>query len=167
MLAVVLLVVLGGAAVGALDWFSRRPPPFGLRTLPENATYEKECGACHYAFHPSLLPASSWAALITSLDEHFGEDASLDGPTTRRLAVWLASNAAETFDTEAANRFRTVSPDDPYRVSATPYWVRKHAGVSPDVFERKSVRGKMNCHACHRDAKSGHYDDQAIAIPKE
>jgi len=166
-LAVALLVVLVGAAVATLDWFSRRPPPLGLRALPENATYKKECGACHYAHNPSLLPASSWAALMTSLHEHFGEDASLDGPTTGRLAAWLVSNAAETFDTESAHRFRIVAPDDPYRVSSTPYWVRKHASVSPDVFVRKSVRSKVNCHACHRDAESGRYDDQAIAIPKE
>jgi len=45
---------------------------------------------------------------MTSLAEHFGEDASLDGPTTRHLASWLVDNAAETFDTESANRFRVV-----------------------------------------------------------
>jgi cytochrome b len=166
-LAAALLVVVAGAAVATLDWFSRRPPPFSLRTLPENPTYKKECGACHYAFNPSLLPAASWAGLMTGLHEHFGEDASLDGATIRSLMVWLVSNAAETFDTESANRFRIVAPDDPYRVSSTPYWVRKHAGISPDVFLRKSVRSKVNCHACHRDAETGRYDDQAIAIPEE
>jgi cytochrome b len=166
-LAIVLLAILGGAAVGTIDWVSRRPPPLGLRALPENATYEKECGACHYAFHPSLLPASSWAGLMTTLDDHFGEDASLDGTTATLLIAWLVGNSSETFDTEPANRFRTVSPDDPFRVSSTPYWVGKHADISPNVFVSKSVRGKANCHACHRDAKSGRYDDQAISIPKE
>jgi cytochrome b len=166
-LAAVLFVVVAGAAVATLDWFARRPPPLSLRVLPENATYTKECGACHYALNPGLLPASSWAALMTSLHEHFGEDASLDGPTTTRLAAWLVSNAAETFDTESANRFRMVAPEDPYRVTATPYWVRKHASLSPEVFGRKSVRSKVNCQACHRDAASGRYDDQAITIPKE
>jgi cytochrome b len=166
-LAVVLLVVALGAAGATLDRFSRRPPPFSLRALPQNATHAKECGACHYALNPSLLPAASWAALMTSLNEHFGEDASLDGPTTTRLATWLVSNSAETFDTESANRFRIIAPDDPYRVTSTPYWVRKHADISPAVFARKSVRSKVNCDACHRDAASGRYDDQAIAIPKE
>ena len=103
---------------------------------------------------------------MASLREHFGEDASLDAATTRSLAAWLVGNAAETFDTESANRFRVVAPDDPYRITATPYWVRKHAGIPPDVFARKSVRSKVNCHACHRDAESGRYDDQAIAIPR-
>ena len=32
------------------------------RVLPPNTAYQKECGACHYAFNPGLLPASSWAA---------------------------------------------------------------------------------------------------------
>ena len=61
-LAVALLVVLAGAAAATLDWLSRVPPPLSLRALPENATYQKECGACHYALNPGLLPASSWAA---------------------------------------------------------------------------------------------------------
>jgi hypothetical protein len=104
---------------------------------------------------------------MASLGEHFGEDASLDGPTTRQLAAWLVGNAAETFDTESANRFRVVAPEDPYRVSSTPYWVRKHASVPPEVFRRRGVQSKVNCHACHRDATSGRFDDQAIAVPEE
>jgi cytochrome b len=167
LLAVVLLVLLAGGAVGILQWLSRFPPPHSLRTLSPNPTYQQECGACHYALNPSLLPASSWAGLMTSLGEHFGEDASLDGPTTRQIAAWLVENAAETFDTESANRFRVVAPEDPYRVSSTPYWVRKHASIAPEVFRRRSVLSKVNCHACHRDATSGRFDDQAIAIPEE
>ena len=167
LLAVALLAILAGGAAGTLQWVSRFPPPHSLRTLPPNPTYQQECGACHSALHPSLLPAASWAALMTSLGEHFGEDASLDGPTTRHLAAWLVDNAAETFDTESANRFRVVALEDPYRVSSTPYWVRKHASIPPEVFRRRSVQSKVNCHACHRDAASGRFDDQAIAIPEE
>jgi hypothetical protein len=167
LLAVALLALLTGGAVGTLQWLSRLPPPHSLRTLPPNPTYQQECGACHYALNPSLLPAASWAALMASLGEHFGENASLDDPTSRQLAAWLVDNAAETFDTESANRFRVVAPEDPYRVSSTPYWVRKHASIPLEVFRRRSVQSKVNCHACHRDAASGRFDDQAIAIPEE
>jgi hypothetical protein len=104
---------------------------------------------------------------MTGLSEHFGEDASLDHPTTKTLTAWLVGNAAETFDTESSNRFRQVAPDDPFRITATPYWIRKHANIAPEVFARERVRGKVNCHACHRDARGGRYDDQAIAIPEE
>jgi hypothetical protein len=104
---------------------------------------------------------------MANLGEHFGEDASLGGSTSSTIAAWLVANAAETFDTESANRFRMVAPDEPYRITSTPYWVNKHAGLAPDVFARKSVQSKVNCNACHRDAESGHYDDQAIAIPEQ
>jgi cytochrome b len=164
--AAVVLAALVAAGAGILQWLSRLPPPPSLRAVAANATYEKECGACHYAFNPGLLPAASWAGLMTGLREHFGEDASLGESTTTTLARWLVSNAAETFDTESANRFRQVAADEPFRVTAVPYWVRKHAGIAPDVFARPTVRGKTNCQACHRDARSGRFDDQAIAIPE-
>ena len=167
LLAVAVLMVFAAGAVATLTWLSRLPAPRSLRVLPENTTYKKECGACHYAFNPSLLPASSWAGLMANLGEHFAEDASLRGSTTSTIAAWLVSNAAETFDTESANRFRVIAPDEPYRITSTPYWVRKHAGLAPDVFARKSVQSKVNCIACHRDAESGRYDDQAIAIPEQ
>ena len=35
------------------------------------------------------------------------------------------------------------------------------------MFERKAVGSKVNCLACHRDAATGRFDNQAIAIPKE
>jgi hypothetical protein len=166
LLALAVVAVFAAGAVATLTWLSRLPTPHSLRVLPENATYKKECGACHYAFNPSLLPAPSWAGLMANLGEHFGEDASLGGSTTSSLAAWLVANAAETFDTESANRFRVVARDEPYRITSTPYWVSKHAGIAPDVFARNSVRSKVNCNACHRDAESGRYDDQAIAIPE-
>jgi cytochrome b len=166
-LAVALFAILAGIGIGILQWLARIPPPWSLRVMAENALYEKECGACHYAFNPGLLPAASWAGLMTGLSEHFGEDASLDHPTTKTLTAWLVGNAAETFDTESSNRFRQVAPDDPFRITATPYWIRKHANIAPEVFARERVRGKVNCHACHRDARSGRYDDQTIAIPEE
>jgi cytochrome b len=167
LLAALLLVLLVGSAAATLQWIARFPAPHSLRTLPPNPTYQQECGACHAALHPGLLPAASWAGLMSSLEEHFGEDARLDGPTTRTLVAWLVANAAETFDTESANRFRVVAPDEPYRVSSTPYWVRKHASVPPAVFSRRRIQSKVNCQACHRDAASGRFDDQAIAIPEE
>jgi hypothetical protein len=166
-LAGAMLALLVAAAAGTLHWLSRLPAPPGLRALPPNALYQKECGACHHAFHPALLPASSWTAIMVSLRDHFGDDASLGAATTASLASWLATNSAETFDTESAHRLRLVAPDDPLRITSAPYWVRKHADIPPDVFARKGVGGKVNCHACHRDAGSGRYDDQAIAVPKE
>jgi hypothetical protein len=161
------MAALVAAAALGIGWVSRRPPPPGLRPLPANATYAKECGACHDAHAPSVLPAASWAGIMTSLEDHFGEDASLAPRAASEIAVWLAANSAETFDTESANRFRTVGPESPQRITATPYWVRKHAGIAPDVFRRARIKSKVNCSGCHRDAGSGRFDDQAITVPGE
>jgi cytochrome b len=164
--ALAMAILVAGGALGVRA-AAQRPPPHGVRPVPRNAGYEKECGACHDAHSPSLLPAASWARLLSSLDDHFGEDARLPAETARALATWIVANSAETFDTESASRFRNVSADEPSRITATPYWTLKHARVRPEVFRRASIRSKVNCSRCHRDAVSGRYDDQQIDIPKE
>lgn len=165
--AAVVVALFVAAAAWALRTLSELPPPQGLRVLAENAAYSRECGACHYPPNPSLLPAASWVGLMTNLADHFGDNASLDQQTTRELTMWLVANAAETWDTESANRFRLVAREDPFRVTATPYWVRKHSGIPSSVFASPPVRSKVNCNACHSDAETGRYDDQAIKMPNE
>lgn len=161
--AVLLLVLAGagaGAALGAL-------PPLGVRSLALDEAYRDECGDCHYAFHPSLLPAASWSSIMAGLDDHFGEDATLDDATRNTIAAWLTANAAETWDTKAANRFRNVSAEQPLRITATRFWDRRHHDIERAVFERRTVGSKVNCIACHRDADTGLFADQSIAIPEE
>lgn len=158
-----LLALAGGSAGAALGTL----PPLGLRNLPIDETYKTECGECHYAFHPSLLPASSWSGMMAALDDHFGDNASLDIATRDAITSWLTANSAETWDTEAANRFRRLAPGDPWRITATRFWERRHHKIGKPVFASKPVGSKVNCIACHRDADSGRFDDQSIAIPEE
>jgi cytochrome b len=163
--AVTAAAIIGVAAL-ALVALSRLPPTTG-RQLALDPVYVNECGACHDPFHPSLLPAASWAALMAGLQDHFGEDASLEPVRAEEIAAWLTTNAAGSWDTEIGNRFRVVDPTQPLRITANPYWRRKHAAIPAAVFERKAVGSKVNCSACHRDAATGRFDDQAIRIPKE
>jgi cytochrome b len=166
-LAAALVLAAIGLGVGTAAYALTALPPRGLPTLAANPTYAKECGACHYDFHPSLLPAAQWVAMMASLDDHFGEDASLGDTTRGEIAAWLAANASETWDTEAANAFRRVSPEQPMRVTETRFWKRRHRGIPDATFASKAIRGKLNCIACHRDARSGRFADQSISIPKE
>ncbi len=155
------------AVLALLLAYLARLPPQGLHALAPNPDHAEECGACHDPYHPSLLPAASWQALMARLDDHFGEDASIDPALADGITRWLVANAAETWDTEAANRFRTVDPAQPWRITATPYWRRKHAGIPEAVFARPGIRTSAHCSACHRDAANGRFDDQAIDVPKE
>ncbi|HFC04949.1 MAG TPA: hypothetical protein ENJ55_04520, partial [Rhizobiales bacterium] len=125
-----------------------------------------ECGDCHMAYHPSLLPASSWIKLMAGLDDHFGEDASLDAVTVRNITDFLTRYSSEHWDSEAANNLRVVSARDPLRITGAPYWLRRHKEIAPAVFKQKNIGSKANCAACHSDAASGHFDDEKIAIPK-
>jgi cytochrome b len=151
-------------SVVALALLSRLPP-LGIPAMPMDQAWAAECGDCHQAFHPSLLPRASWAALMGDLGNHFGEDASLPEAKAAQIAAFLDSYAAEAWDTEAARRFAVVSPDDPSRITATPFWVAKHADLAPERFDAAPVQTRANCAACHSDAASGRFDDQAILPP--
>jgi hypothetical protein len=162
------LVTLGvfALAAGSVLALLDRLPPAGIPAMLPDETVSAECGACHWAYHPSLLPRSSWAALLADLANHFGEDASLPAEETRTIASFYDRYAAEAWDTEAARRFAMVSPSEPLRITATPYWTAKHANIAPETFAAAPVGSGSNCIACHRDADSGRFDDQAIAIPE-
>jgi cytochrome b len=140
-------------------------PPLGVPAMTRNQVWAKECSACHYAFHPSLLPRASWAALMTGLRDHFGEDASLPPAAASEIAAFLQTYAAEGWDTKAARRLSEVSAADPLRITAAPFWIRRHRRIAAAIFAAPTVKAKSNCIACHRDADSGRFDAQAIVLP--
>lgn len=154
---------LGGALLAAFATM----PPSGLNHLESNKVYETECGDCHLPYHPSLLPAKSWEQMMATLDDHFGEDASLGADALSEITTYLVNNAAEKWDTEAANRFRNVDPAYPMQITKTPYWIRKHDEVNPETFKIKGVKVQSNCGGCHTDHYTGRFDDQKIKIPEE
>ncbi len=156
--------VVGAAALVliALD----RLPPYGVPAYAPDSAHARECGACHWNYHPALLPAASWAAILASLDDHFGEDASLPPAYAADIGAFLAAYSAERWDTEVGNRFRHVAPGEPQRVTRVPAWVRRHAALPEALFARPDVGGKGNCTACHGDAATGRFDDSAIRVPQ-
>jgi hypothetical protein len=162
--AVLTLAALFTPAVGALILLSRMPP-LGVPAMAPDRVWASECGSCHYAFHPSLLPRASWAALMAGLPDHFGEDASLPPAAAAEVAAFLQTYAAEDWDTKAARLLSNVSSADPLRITAAPFWVRRHRRIGPAVFAAPGVKAKSNCIACHRDADTGRFDAQAIVLP--
>ncbi len=165
-LAAALTLAMIAATAAAVLGLLARLPPHGVPDMPINATYRAECGDCHWAYHPSLLPRASWGGIMGGLGDHFGEDATLGTVEVTDIAAYLERFAAEAWDTEAANRLATTSSDAPMRITQSPYFVRKHREIDPAVFGRAGIRSNGNCIACHRDADSGRFDDQAIDIPQ-
>ncbi len=154
-----------GLLVGTLIYVGTMVPASGFITMPEMESFRSECSDCHQLYHPSLLPRDSWTQMMASLEDHFGEDASLSDETTAAIADYLASYASEAWDSEAANRLRMVDPENPMQISASPFWQETHKGIPEEVFKSRAVRGQSNCKACHGDAESGRFDDARISIP--
>ncbi|MBZ4421275.1 diheme cytochrome c [Myxococcus sp. RHSTA-1-4] len=128
------------------------------RAAPEWKTYEAECGSCHLAYPPSLLPAASWQALLSNLDDHFGQNAELDAPTARELSTFLSAWAATPRRTEAP---------PPLRITELTWWRHKHDEVNPRVWKREAVGSKANCTACHLNANQGDFNEDRVQIPRD
>ncbi len=145
-------------AVG-LVWSLRQPP--AVPRLAPDPIYKAECGGCHWVYHPSLLPAATWRRLMTGLDDHFGEDASLAPERAAAITAWLTSHGAETWDTLPAHRLGTLDPAGPPRITTAPFWKRQHSHIPPAIF--KSIKGGPGaCDACHTDADSGRFSFRRI-----
>ncbi len=120
----------------------------------------KECGACHLAFQPQMLPEKSWRKIMNGLSDHFGEDASLNAKMTASIRNYYVDNAANS-GWRGSKFMRGLDNDSaPLRITETPYWVREHNHEVPArAWKDPKVKSKANCIACHKRANSGNYDD--------
>ena len=134
---------------------------------PEAAAYQTECGACHLAYPPELLPARSWTRLMGGLDDHFGQNAELDAAEQATMTRWLERNAAEHSSRSIARRVvRDSEGQTPLRISELRFIKREHDEVSPQVWRRPAVGSVANCAACHRGAEKGSFSEHDIRIPR-
>ena len=165
-LSVAAFLAVAGGVLSALAAL----PPRGVPDMPRHATYAKECGDCHMAFPPQMLPRRSWVALMNGLDNHFGEKATLPAATRQAIVDYLAGNAGDVTRTREGGKFMTSIPGDrnPLRITETGRFLKKHNAreVPPDAWQRKSIGSKANCPACHLQAEQGDYDERAVRIPR-
>jgi hypothetical protein len=124
--------------------------------VPPNPGYRQECGACHVAYPPGLLPAASWQRLMSDLARHFGTDASLDAELTRSLSSWLAANAA------SGRRAAGEPPQD--RITRSAWFQREHDELAASTWTRPDVKSPANCGACHPQADQGDFSERHLRI---
>jgi cytochrome b len=135
--------------------------------LADNAQWRNECGSCHLAFHPSLLPSRSWKRIMAEQQQHFGADLGLDAPTSAALLAFLSENSADRHQTEPASKIdRSLKIESvPLRITETPYWLKKHSDIAATAWQLPQVKSKANCAACHLDAEAGTFEDAAMRLP--
>jgi hypothetical protein len=165
------------AAVGAISLLAFSLPSGGEArgddggddVMPRltHKAWQQECASCHLAYPPSMLPRASWQKLMTGLDQHFGEDASLDPATQADILKFLEANAADSGSSGMGRRVMRMDKNTaPLRITETRWFVRKHDEVPRTTWSRKSIGSPANCVACHRQAEQGNFDEDAIRIPK-
>ena len=164
-----LMLVVGMASAGTL-LASGGMEEEGGRQMPvvNNAKWQTECSGCHMLYHPGLLPEKSWNKMMSGLDKHFGENASLDAATRDEIAKFLASNSADKQDNRRSKRInQSIAADAaPLRITETRYFTAKHDEVSAKTFKRKSIGSPSNCVACHKNAEKGDFSESQIKIPR-
>lgn len=128
------------------------------RTVPLLPAYVQECGACHVAYAPRLLPAASWQRLMSRLQTHYGSDATLDPALTQTLSTWLQANAA------TGRRAREQPPED--RITRSAWFAREHAELPAATFTQPAVKSPARCDACHTRANEGDFSERYIQLPR-
>jgi hypothetical protein len=111
--------------------------------LALSPSYKAECGSCHVAYPPQLLPASSWQQLIGRLDRHFGSDASLEAKLQDEIARYLAANAGR----------RAAPAGAEPRITQTRWFLKEHRNEIP------AGKNPADCGSCHAGAENGIYED--------
>ena len=153
------IITLVGAAI---LFIAAGAPVQGAHFLPnDNAAALKECGACHLAFPPQMLPAQSWQKIMADLPHHFGEDASLPAAVRAEINAYLAGHAADADATRGGGRYFRGIPIDatPLRITQTAPWLRRHRGIAPGRFVDAEVKSPANCQACHKGAGRGTFGE--------
>ncbi len=176
--ALSLLLLLNAAATASAqdDYHYQRDLGFFTTLFMEkemptiqNKTVQQECGACHWAMLPGLLPERSWNRLMQEQANHFGEDLALDEQTATEIRTYLTTHAAELTPSKVSVKVldKLGDTEAPLRISETAYWKRKHEDLVEDnVFDRNSIKSPANCVACHTDVeRTGLFDEDLVEIP--
>lgn len=133
-----------------------------------NETYTNECGACHFAYQPGLLPQQAWERIMSSLDKHYGDDASFEPPLADEIRTYLLANAADHANPSRSRAFAAgAAPGSGLpRITETNYFVREHYEIPRRFVDGNSEVGSFsNCQACHRSAAAGVYNEHDVRIP--
>jgi mono/diheme cytochrome c family protein len=156
-----LLIALLGTGVGSVQAAT-------INNNMKQPVYKEECASCHMAYPAWLLPARSWQKIMMNLDNHYGDNASLDPDTLQTIAAYLQDNSAENSHARRAMKMLRSIPQDtvPMRISELPYIQHKHDEI-PGRYIKSSpeVNSLSNCIACHQGSEQGTFDDDHVRIP--
>lgn len=136
----------------------------------DNKQYQDECGSCHFAYQPGLLPTKSWEKLLTpeALSNHFGVNAELDKDMLPIIHDYAIEHAADKSFHKRSRKIAqaTANMEAPTRITEVRYIKRMHRKIPNKMIkENKEVKSLSNCDACHTQASRGVFDTDTVNIP--
>jgi len=149
---------------GFMKLFNRAP---GIAPV-SNQLYKEECGSCHFAYQPGWLPEQSWRNMMSSLNDHFGDNAELSQANHQIILDYLVNNSAEKSDARRSKKvMRSLGANAaPKRITELRYIRHEHDEI-PDrlIAGNEKVASLSQCNACHQDADQGGFREGNIKIP--
>jgi hypothetical protein len=133
-----------------------------------NALYRQECGSCHVAYPPMLLPVASWERMMATLANHFGDNAELDAATAQKISDYLDWNSAGRAPGDYSERTWRATRGRPplLRITETDYFRGQHHEIPATmVTGNPEVKSFSRCEACHTGAARGVFNEHAVRIP--
>ena len=93
-----------------------------------------------------------------SLEDHFGEDASLDAQTTQHITEYLVGQAGDT-KLRTSKFVRGIDTQNPpLRITETEFWIRLHPAIAKENLHSVLAGLKASCAVCHLRAGDGYYE---------
>ena len=112
---------------------------------------------------PNILPKKSWELIMSDLENHFGDDASIDEGTNKNILAFLVKNSAETSSMESSwNFLNSIGDKDIIAMSDTIFWKETHKDIDKKLYNHKDIKNKANCKACHSDIEKGLIENENI-----
>lgn len=171
-LLAIALTITGGLAAAEEKLLEAIITPLRQKDIVpvDNKQYKDECGSCHFAYQPGLLPAKSWEKLLTpeALSKHFGENAELDKDTLTVIHDYAIANAADKSYHKRSRKIAqaTAEGEAPIRITEVRYIKRKHHEIPEKMIKgNKDVKSLSYCDACHTQAAKGVFDADTVRIP--
>jgi hypothetical protein len=174
----VLLLLLAGSVDAARGYFDPKSYEKGGFATVTDAKYQSQCGTCHFAYLPGMLPARSWDALLAKSNEHFGQALSLDPESLRHIRDFLTTNAADRNDFLGSKQMlqRLSDQSAPLRITSLPMFKSYHVGVlytmrlEPGLYSVRAlspdaVKAVLNCNTCHKGTAAGSFAPREIVLP--
>lgn len=138
-------------------------PEFSLQK--PYALYKKECGSCHIAYAPYLLPQKAWVNLMNDLENHFGDDASLEEAEFQSIFAFLEAHSMQKYNTQFKANLAKEN-DDEIAISKYKFYEKAHQNLPNVLFNDERIKSRANCEACHKRAELGFFGKSEVDFAK-